>query len=204
MANKIISIGNNTQQPISNEIFKDISMRGASQLRQVFIHNYTKTLQYDGNNNAQIAIDDNIVLDADIDIDRFSAEFDDSRSTSHVMVKSNKYTIDKLINVHAVFNSLHNIFHWIPGERILNPEFGSKLYMLLYNGITEFTSEQIIAEIQHCVSKWEPRVQIINVIDVSTTDDTENNTIQLDIIFSIPSLDNTQYKYSYVQNIKSE
>ena len=46
--------------------------------------------------------------------------------------------VDKLVNVNAIKNSLHNIFSWTPGERILNPEFGSKLRKLLYEGITDF------------------------------------------------------------------
>jgi predicted component of type VI protein secretion system len=61
--------------------------------------------------------------------------------------------------------------------------------MYLYNGITDFTSEQIMAEIRNCVSKWEPRVNIIKVINMSDINDTENNTIRLDIIYTIPSLD---------------
>jgi phage baseplate assembly protein W len=47
---------------------------------------------------------------------------------------------------------LHNIFTWRPGERVLNPEFGSRLYQLLYEGIIPETEEQIVAEIRHCVS----------------------------------------------------
>lgn len=65
--------------------------------------------------------------------------------------------VSKSVNVRAVRNSLHNIFTWIPGERILLPEFGSRLYTLLYEGITQLTEEQIIAEIRSCVTEWEPR-----------------------------------------------
>ena len=66
--------------------------------------------------------------------------------------------LQKLVNVNAIKNSIHNIFSWTPGERILNPEFGSNLRKLLYEGITDFNQEQIIAEIRHSVSQWEPRV----------------------------------------------
>jgi phage baseplate assembly protein W len=85
---------------------------------------------------------------------------------------------------------LHNIFTWRPGERILNPEFGSRLYTLLYEGITPETEERIAAEIRSCVSEWEPRVQITEIRDISTIDETENNTIHLEVIFIIPSLSN--------------
>ena len=81
------------------------------------------------------------------------------------------------MNVKAVFNSLHNIFTWTPGERVLNPEFGTKLRKLLYEGITDFTSEAITAEIRRCISEFEPRVSVTGIENVSTTSDTEENTI---------------------------
>ena len=76
----------------------------------------------------------------------------------------------------------------MPGERILNPEFGNTLHRLLYNGITEYNQEQIIAEIRRCISEYEPRVEFVEIRNVSTIDDIENNTIHLEIIYTIPSL----------------
>lgn len=111
--------------------------------------------------------------------------------------KSFSLKVSKSVNVQAVKNSIRNIFTWIPGERILLPEFGSKLYSLLYEGITPLTEEQIIAEIRQCVSEWEPRVNIVEIRNVSTVDDTEDNTIQIDVVFTIPSLDDEQYIYSF-------
>ena len=45
------------------------------------------------------------------------------------------YKIAKNINVKAVQQAIHNIFSWLPGERVLNPEFGTKLKQYLYEGI---------------------------------------------------------------------
>ena len=83
-----------------------------------------------------------------------------------------KYRLGKLVNVKAVQNSIHNIFTWIPGERILNPEFGSRLKKYLYEGITPLTEEQVNAEIRKCI-------------------------IHLDVVFNIPELSEQQYRYSY-------
>ena len=71
---------------------------------------------------------------------------------------TSKYRIGKLVNVNAIKNSLHQIFTWIPGERILLPEFRSNLRKLLYEGITDFNVEHIVAAIRHSVSECEPRV----------------------------------------------
>ena len=42
------------------------------------------------------------------------------------------FKLEKNINVNAIKQSIKNIFSWIPGERIINPEFGSKLRSYLY------------------------------------------------------------------------
>lgn len=110
---------------------------------------------------------------------------------------SNGFKIQKNVNVNAVRHALHNIFTWVPGERILNPEFGSRLYTLLYEGITKLTEERIVAEIRHCVSHWEPRANIVEIRNVSTIDDTEDNTIHIEVIFTINGLDDQQYAYSF-------
>ena len=121
------------------------------------------------------------------------------RDVSMISDKVNgNFKISKDVNVKAVFNSLHNIFTWIPGENILFPDFGSRLRKMLYEQITDYNVEQIVAEIRGVVLKYEPRVNIIKVVNVSDINDTENNTVRLDIIFTIPSLSNEQYNYSYI------
>ena len=111
--------------------------------------------------------------------------------------KVDRWKIQNITDAKAVFNSLHNIFTWIPGERILLPEFGSRLRSLLYEGITPQTEERIVAEIRHLVSEWEPRASISEVIDVSTIEDTEDNVIHLNIVFTIPALSDKQYLYDF-------
>lgn len=54
-----------------------------------------------------------------------------------------------------------------------------------------------MAEIQKCITQWEPRVQLVRVVDTSTINDTENNTVKIDIIYIIPSLSFEQYIYTY-------
>ena len=111
--------------------------------------------------------------------------------------KMSYWSVDKSVNVQAVFNSLRNIFTWNQGERILLPEFGSRLHMLLYEGITPATEEAIIAEIRSSVSEWEPRVQITSIVNASDIEDTEDNVIHIQIMFTIPSLGNEQYAYDF-------
>lgn len=123
--------------------------------------------------------------------------YDEACSLYKKWMKPYKWRVSKLVNVKSVQNSLKNIFSWIPGERILNVEFGSKLRQYLYQGITPETSEQVMAEIRHCVSEWEPRVNITRVVDASTVDDHEDNTIHLEIMYTIPELSEEEYNYSF-------
>lgn len=109
----------------------------------------------------------------------------------------NPYKLSKLVNVDAVYNSLRNLFTWVPGERILDPSYGSDLRTYLYQGITDVTSKQIVAEINRAIGMWEPRVSVEKVVDMTTDEDRENNIIQIDIVFSIPSLSREQFHYTY-------
>ena len=126
--------------------------------------------------------------------------FKDVSMTSKPVMKNGTALamVSKNVNVVAVQKSLRNIFTWMPGERILLPEFGSKLRTLLYEGITPLTEEKIIAEVHRCVSEWEPRARIVDVQNASTVDDTEDNTIHLRVIFTIPQLNDEQYAYSFI------
>jgi phage baseplate assembly protein W len=108
-----------------------------------------------------------------------------------------KTCIARDVNVKAIMNSVRNIFSWSPGERILNPEFGQSIDRYLYEGITEFNVEQIMSEIRSISSRWEPRIQIQRVVNISTPMQVEENTVELRIIFTIPSISDEQYQYSF-------
>ena len=121
-------------------------------------------------------------------------------STTHSNIGNNMYstyTVKQLIDINAVANSLNNIFSWTPGERVLDPEFGTNLRKVLFEGITAQNSELIRAEVRNAISKYEPRIQIQDIYDISTTDDTENNTVQMRIVYSVPTLPGQLFTYDY-------
>lgn len=203
MANKVITISSNDsnkQKNIQQYSFLDVSMLSEYTSKVEYKNEY-EALLIDENDQFFITDEDGNAIDLNFKETNFSKNSDPNASTS-TLLSENKLKVANLKDIEAIKNSLHNIFTWIPGERILNPEFGCNLRRLLYNGITEFNKEQIAAEVRQSVSKWEPRVKIEKIVDVGTVDDTENNTVCLDIIFSIPELNNGQlYKQSYVQKI---
>lgn len=121
-------------------------------------------------------------------------------SGKYVLEADQEFFLLNDININAIFNSIYNIFTWIQGERILNPEFGSKLHTYLYEGITEYNKEAIVAEIRGVCLKYEPRINIVDIIPVNDINDQENNTVRLDIKFEIPGLTDEQFRYSYTFN----
>lgn len=219
MANKIIKLGEQTTNLLSNDnliVYSDISMK--SKFNANATSNTTCPFPVENEYFSILAtelsnsdyIQEEIVVSSLANLNQVSCLLlhgDDSYVKDYMRYVNkqslSKFKLQKNINVKAVQNSLHNIFTWIPGERILNPEFGSVLYKHLYSGITDYNTEQIIAEIGKCISEWEPRVQLEEVRNVSNVDDTENNTIHLEIVYSIPSLTNEQYTYTYVYHKQS-
>jgi uncharacterized protein len=72
------------------------------------------------------------------------------------------------------------------GERIMQPDFGTALYEIIFEPNTEEISNFISDSIQTAVTKWLPDINIIS-IDVSTneTDSTLNNQINIKITFNV-------------------
>lgn len=206
MANKIIAIGNIAGKNVSagktvDDVYVDISMLADNAVRPMpekqNPNEYLALLITE--HGSEKGAFDYIVSEESV----FSQE---SKEYINIQYKScydygkalrlwyeySKLKIGTLTNVNAVRNSLHQIFTWVPGERILLPEFGSNLRKLLYEGITEYNVERIIAEIRHCVSEWEPRVVIQKVVNASSIDDTEDNTVHIEVIYTIPGLTEDQ------------
>lgn len=111
---------------------------------------------------------------------------------------NNKLAIGKNSDVSAVKNSIRNIFTWIKGERILDPEFGTEISKLLYEPINTYNNEKIVSEIKSAVAKYEPRAEIDKIIAENVLDNTENNTIELEIIWHVTGLPLEKYSEKIV------
>ena len=172
MANVVLRFDRREKQETSLEVYRDISMEGAAvpAVGEPIEADYMEFLRAENALTPDISAIiaekpsesdpyDVIALALDIGYAAAKARYENWK-------KSSKYNVGKLVNVNAVQNSLHQIFTWIPGERVINPEFGSKIRTYLYEGITDQNIEAITAEIYQCVSEWEPRVVIDRVVNV--------------------------------------
>ena len=206
MGNKIVRILGAEQVSSVNyvETFRDLSMVSEkssldSALSCPNIEDYIKYLKTESDDTdlSAIAVDPSM---SDEEVIAKLAMFLDTDyyvelAKYEQYLNKSRYKIAKINDVAATKNSLHNIFTWTPGQRILNPNFGSRLESLLYEGITEQNKDAIVAEIKSAVTTQEPRVEIIDVIDMTNAYEVENSGVCLQIIFTIPALTQGE-KYS--------
>lgn len=59
--------------------------------------------------------------------------------------------------------SVEIILQTEPGERILHPQFGTKLHPFLFENMDGQTEEMIRREVRHSLSMWEKRIWDIEV-----------------------------------------
>lgn len=88
-------------------------------------------------------------------------------------------------DMNAIKNSIRNIFNTVPGEKILNPEFGLDLKKFLFNPMSDLVAMDIAGLIRSKLTFFEPRI-LLNYVNVYPMYDTSEYNIE--ISFSIPQL----------------
>ncbi len=91
-----------------------------------------------------------------------------------------------LKNENAIARSVRNIVFTLPGEKFFNQNFGSRVSRSLFENIDEISASIINDEITNSISNFESRV---NLIDVQTTPNYDNNSFDVIIIYRIIGVD---------------
>jgi phage baseplate assembly protein W len=68
-----------------------------------------------------------------------------------------------------------------PGERPMRPEFGSRLRDFVFRGISDETMAEIALEVRNALLRWEPRVDVVDV--VVTPDPDDRSLVYIDISY---------------------
>lgn len=79
-------------------------------------------------------------------------------------------------------DSIYTILSTKIGERFMLPEFGSKLYMILFEPNNYIFKDLANFYIRDALSKWEKRIE---VIDVKVQTETEGNIVPIEISYKI-------------------
>lgn len=90
--------------------------------------------------------------------------------------------VARLTNESSIYSSLKNIVYTRKGERPFFPEFGCNITSILFENYNRFTQKTIETEVRTAIENFEPRVSIIKVIVDGKPD---NNTVTLDLYFTI-------------------
>ena len=79
-------------------------------------------------------------------------------------------------------HNLKNLLLTYPGERVHQPEFGSRLRALCFEQLDDSLPTRIEEEVRRAVSNWLP---YINIIEVQTlTSDSDTNSIYVTVKYS--------------------
>jgi len=129
----------------------------------------------------------NIVIDYSLKTPAFRSGvvFTDLAMPLRINQAKTQYVVN--LNFGAVDKALHNIFEWLPGQRILDPEFGNKIYRFVSEIISDVTSKNIAGGIRQMFNS-EPRVQLKKV---EVTPDPAQNQYSVNIEYYIPLLNQT-------------
>lgn len=105
-------------------------------------------------------------------------------SDLNLLFSSHPSTADvtKKVDEEAIKSSLRNLISTRNYERPFHPEIGCQIYSLLFENFTPVTKQVMKKTIFQVINKFEPRVQVLDVI---IRDMVDNNSISVDIVFKI-------------------
>tara|TARA_B100000945_G_scaffold191040_1_gene153440 strand:- start:94 stop:501 length:408 start_codon:yes stop_codon:yes gene_type:complete len=93
-----------------------------------------------------------------------------------------------LKNINAIGRSLKNIVFTLPGEKFFNPDFGSRITASLFENINDITANIIVDEIRESITRYEPRVKLLNE-GIRAFPNYDNNTFDVIIVYEIIGAD---------------
>ena len=91
-----------------------------------------------------------------------------------------------LKNSSAIARSIRNIVFTQPGEKFFNPDFGSRITESLFENMDEVSALAIRDEIENSITRFEPRV---NVIEVKVIPNFEANEMNATIVYESVGID---------------
>lgn len=92
-------------------------------------------------------------------------------------------------DINAIKNSLYNIFTTKPGQKILNPTFGSSLDQFLFQPITKVNANLLSNEIIRNVETFEPRIEVVKVQIMPMPDENQYYIIFMYKLLNINSIE---------------
>ena len=80
-------------------------------------------------------------------------------------------------------SNLINLLLTEVGERVMNPNFGCELRRFLFEGITDFNTEELSASLRNSISVFVPEITVTTIEVAPTSSTNISNTINLTISY---------------------
>ena len=113
-------------------------------------------------------------------VQRVSKPFKDISATFQTNPLNND--LIGLKNENAISRSIRNLILTTPGEKPFQPDVGSEVYASLFENLDQVTGSDIKQQIENTIIKYEPRVNLTNVVVKPNID---NNSFDVSIHYSI-------------------
>ena len=88
----------------------------------------------------------------------------------------------RFVNEKAVTRSIRNLIQTSPGERLYQPNVGGGINQLLFEPISQFTTNQIRQSIDDTIRIYEPRAKVLKIDCVPRPD---NNAYIVTIVYML-------------------
>jgi phage baseplate assembly protein W len=82
-------------------------------------------------------------------------------------------TIRLITGSEEIDASIRMILSTIPGERVMRPEFGCRMWSLIFAPLTAGTLGQIEQYVREALDRWEPRIDLDRVVAVADQESAE-------------------------------
>ena len=93
-------------------------------------------------------------------------------------------TIRLITGSEEIDASIRMIRSTIPGERVMRPEFGCRMWSLIFAPLTAGTLGQIEQYVREALDRWEPRIDVDRVLAVA---DQESAEVKIELDYRLRS-----------------
>ena len=126
-------------------------------------------------------------------LERVSKGFKDVSMTFQINPLNQDLIVLK--NETAIARSIRNIVFTVPGEKFFQENFGSRISDSLFENIDEISAMGIKDEITESITRFEPRVKLI---DVKTFPNYDSNTFDVVIVYEIVGIETPPQQLEFV------
>lgn len=124
---------------------------------------------------------------------RLDFKNNDNLNTTGLYAEPTTTDIEASHDEAAIKNSLMNLFSTMPGQKLLNPDYGLNLSQFLFVPVSVTMARMIGMKIVEGIETYEPRVTVENV---NVWPDEDNSAYKIELSIKIPALSNQNVSFA--------